>query len=140
MDSNKASNLTSIVRSAPPMHPHSISTKIIKKLGVEFCKVTHEALSMGSLMDSKNSNIAIQRPTQSGSNDSGQRRAFEEVDEVSSNFKEDGKNIGKSTKELKPPAYFFMMQCVLLSFAKVYLYGCVIERNFGLLLLAECGH
>lgn len=93
---------------------------------------------MGSLMGSKKSNTAIQRPTQSGCNDNNQRRASEEVDEVDPNFKEDDKKTGKSTEVSKPPAYFFMMQCVMLSFAKVYLYGYFIERNFGLLLLAEC--
>jgi hypothetical protein len=79
--------------------PPTISTKIIKKLGEEFCKVSLEALFEDSLMGNKRTSVAIHRPVESINNSSGGESASEDDDEVSSNLKGDGKKMCKASKE-----------------------------------------
>ena len=78
--------------------PPTISTKIIKKLGEEFCKVSPEALFEDSLMGNKRTSVAIHRPVKSINNSSGGESASEDDDEVSSNLKGDGKKMCKASE------------------------------------------
>jgi hypothetical protein len=61
--------------------PPSISHKIIKKLGEEFCKVAPMSLDLGSLNGSKTTSNIIQRPSASTSNRDDESRSSTEQPE-----------------------------------------------------------
>jgi hypothetical protein len=50
---------------AGPPSPPSLSHRTIKELGVDFCKVDPQKLSLNSLSNSRSSSVAIQRPRSS---------------------------------------------------------------------------